>query len=77
MNYTKFLTNLGFADAEEYRNTMTFSTWDGMSCEIDKAAILETDEREDIMRKSTWMSPCCGEPLDTDHMICSDCGEHC
>lgn len=23
------------------------------------------------------LSDCCGAPVDTDIMICSDCGEHC
>jgi hypothetical protein len=48
-----------------------------MGYEIDKSSVLETDTREDIMRKSIWLSPCCGEMLETDLMICPGCGEHC
>lgn len=77
MNYTDFLTDLGFTDVSEYGTTVTFSTWDGMGYEIDKSSVLETDTREDIMRKSIWLSPCCGEMLEADLMICPGCGEHC
>ncbi len=31
----------------------------------------ETDEDENIL------SPCCGEILDEDNMICPECKEHC
>jgi hypothetical protein len=77
MNYVEFLTDLGLCDVEDCGETLSFSTWDGMSYIVDKSAVSPKDDSGLIIQKSQWFSPCCGALLDQDYMMCPECGEHC
>jgi hypothetical protein len=61
---------------EDY-NEKSVSFTDDYSYDIEFDDFEISDTLEQIIRWSTILSPCCGEVLDTDWMICPSCKEHC
>lgn len=54
-----------------------FFEFNGYSYEIDLEDFCIGDSLNSIISQSEQYSPCCGEPLDSDWMICLSCKEHC
>ena len=74
----QILINLGYGEVNECSSgTISFMNEHGYGFEIDACDVTEGSTCDQVEAMASLSSPCCGAHMDSDYMICSDCGEHC